>query len=298
MVQTFQLYIFFPFFFKGLIIIGSPSFVVGNEVMPIPSGVRGEVFCRLIQNNLFVWLLTKVSVSLVMTMAIERWYAIALPHKYRTIFKPANVSKCICLILVSNIAAILPQSFKIHLVMKGSGMTCIYNSLGNSKTASQVYVITYCVMTVFIPFAVIIATYIHLRCGVTGQQQRPQTRGQIQRRQVEMVLLRMTSAVALCLMICFIPNQITYILHSFDVGHLVIIRVAAVLTMLNSVINPWLYCLTNPSYREEFKSLFLHCKNSNIGQVASNRAENTNGNHEMTNTLPSSPLLRQCNWSQ
>ena len=247
--------------------------------MPIPSGAGGEIFCRLVQNNFFVWFLAKVSVSIVMTMAIERWYAIARPHQYRETFKRKSVLKHVALIFVFNFVVISPQLFKIHLETKGNSMRCIYNSLGGNKMASQIYVISYCMATVFIPFAVISATYIHLRCVVTGRRHPPHTLAQIQRKRMEMTLLRMTAAVALCLAICFTPNQITYILLSFGIVHLVVIRVAAVLSMLNSVINPWVYCLTNKSYREEFVALLFPKRKRNV--LPKYLETTTSGCHEM-----------------
>ena len=60
----------------------SPNYVLGENTVPIPPGLAGQLFCRVIYRGFFVWLFSKFSVLLVTCMAIERWFAIAKPTRY------------------------------------------------------------------------------------------------------------------------------------------------------------------------------------------------------------------------
>ena len=131
----------------------------------------------------------------------------------------------------------------------------------------------------FLPFIVILVTYLHLRCWIINQHP-PQTQAQVRRRQVEMALLRMTIAVALALAVWFIPNHFTYILVQYNLADWDDMKVVNALSMFNSVINPWLYCLTNKVYRKEFAKLICPCRANAIAQDTS--GQDTSGQEKPT----------------
>ena len=59
--------------------IASPTLVLGTNNVPVPSGLAGDLFCRIINRGFFVWVFAKFSISIITCMAIERWFAIARP---------------------------------------------------------------------------------------------------------------------------------------------------------------------------------------------------------------------------
>lgn len=226
--------------------------------MPIPSGVKGEFFCRFLQRNFFIWALANFSVAVVVTMALERWYAIARPAKYQLLMRKRNTVKYVLALLVFSITINIPQLFETHLEVKGLTTVCVANFIAGSKMVSLCYTILYCMIAAFIPFSVILATYLDLRCVVIPQRLcLPQNNAQIQRNQKEMALLRMTAIVASCLGISIIPDKIIYFLFWSDLVTWEVLHVTAVLCMLNSVINPWIYCCTNKTYRKAFVKTLL-----------------------------------------
>ena len=227
--------------------------------MAIPSGTGGEIFCQLIQYNFFVWMFVKFSIAIVLIMAIERWYIIARPHRYKVVFRKGRLLLYVALLFAFSFGMTAPQLLDTRLEMKSSRATCEYNSLGGNKKASIAYSFIYIITTVFLPFLIIGVSYFHLRCVVFGQQLPPQTEAHARRRRMEMGLLRMTAAVAVCLAICFIPNHFTYILVQFSLATWDHMKVVNALSMLNSVINPFIYCLTNKVYRNEFARLLCPC---------------------------------------
>ena len=193
-------------------------------------------------------------------MAIERWYAIARPLKYQTLFTRGNTLKYVLALFVFSITVNTPQLFETHLVTTGLENLCAGNLLGGSRTASWSYAVIYCMVAAFIPFIVITVTYLHLRCAVTYHRQLSQTQAQLRRRHQEMALLRMTAVISLCLGVTFIPDKMAYFLLWFDLVDWDTLNGTAVLCMLNSVVNPWIYCFTNKAYRKEFARILFPCK--------------------------------------
>lgn len=87
-------------FFTGICLIITPSFIIGESNFPVPIGLQGEFFCRLVSSHYFLFTLGKISVALVMCLAIDRWFAIYRPLKYQTAFKRMKVFRNIAVIVV------------------------------------------------------------------------------------------------------------------------------------------------------------------------------------------------------
>ena len=223
--------------------------------MPIPAGGMGRAFCFLIQRNFFVWLLAKISVSIVMCMAVERWYALVHPMRYKVVFTPPRVTLYVTILSGIVLIVTLPTLFQTFAETKGTQTVCVDKPLMGSILASQVFTVLYCAITAFVPFMVIIATFIHLQFYVMAHKLLPQTHAQKRRRQLEIVLSRMSAVVALVLVICIFPSQITFILFTFNLTNWDVVNASSTLSMFNSVFNPWIYCLTNKVYRKEFAKL-------------------------------------------
>ena len=124
-----------------------------------------------------------------------------------------------------------------------------------SIVGSQVFTVLYCAITAFVPFMVLIATFIHLQFHIMGNKLLQQTQAKKRRRQMEMMLSRMNSVVAFFLMICIFPGQITFILFAFNLTNWDVVNASSTLSIINSMLNPWIYCLTNKVYRKEFANL-------------------------------------------
>lgn len=196
-------------------------------------------------------------------MAIERWYALTRPIKYKTIFTKRRVLHYVCIIGFTSLLVNVLVPFEVRLQETGFETLCIFEPLIKSKVGGQLWTVGYCLVTVFLPFSLITATYVHIRIILQRQTQNPQGRASAfdSRRHLEIQLCRMSAIVALFLGVCFIPNQVSFILYKFDIGkldspeHLATI----VLSMVNSFVNPWIYCFSNKTYRKEFKRLLCPC---------------------------------------
>ena len=85
----------------GICLAITPSFIIGENNFPITSGLQGEFFCRFVSSHYFVFTLGKISVALVMCLAVDRWFAIYRPLKYQTVFKRRTVIRNVMLVVLT-----------------------------------------------------------------------------------------------------------------------------------------------------------------------------------------------------
>ena len=198
-------------------------------------------------------------------MTVERWFAIARPTKYKTVFKTRRVVVYVTVLVLLSFLLTVQLIMENHLATKNGIRSCVYHSLITPKVAENTVNIIYCFVTVFLPLIFITATNAHLWKIMNNQISAGQ--GTNTRRHLELKLLRMSILVAVCIAICFVPNQISYILAMTLDSHPYsspIHTTTVVLSMSNSCINPWIYCLTNNLYRKEFARLLCPCKRNRI----------------------------------
>ena len=249
--------------------------MLGNDLWPIPSGIKGDIFSRFNQQNFFTRLLWKYSILVVLAMTVERWYAITYPVIYKVVYKGCNVFLQLISTLVFSLLILLPALFQVHVGTQGTQQICIINALMDSTALDQTYVLIYSIVTVFVPFVIISTLYLHLRLIVIGQQVTPSTHAQLRRRELEKRLLRMNAAVAVFLGICFTPSQMCHILHRFGVVNLVVVRASVTFSMLNSIFNPWIYYFTNSKLRKEMLQLLCLCSRWRSNTAINPRSEQT-----------------------
>lgn len=261
------------FLLLGIFLATSPLFVLGDENILVPDGAAGEAFCKIIWSNYFLWVFAKFSVAIVTLMAVERWFAIAQPMKYKVMFQRKKVVKYSIILAILSMLLSVQIIFENHRGEKNGKNNCFYKSLITPKAAENAVNIIYCFITVFLPLMFITGTNAHL-WKILKSQISSETINT--RRHLELRLLRMSLLVALCIAICFVPNQISYILAMTLDSHPYsspIHFATVVLSMSNSCLNPFIYCLTNKHYRKEISRLFCWWKLTDENQAEVGRVQ-------------------------
>lgn len=248
----------------GIVLVFTPAFIIGDENIPIPSGIAGELYCRLVTSQYFVFTLGKISIAMIMFLAVERWYAVARPVKYKTIFTRKRMS--IYLVVICLVCIILNGRalFEKVLVTNASRRMCKWVPLSSNTYFNRSYVITQGIITFYIPLVVTMVAFIHL--FIIIRKQRSLTAGVRQSAPV-IQLLRMCFVTSLFLGICWLPNQLVFVMIKFGVTKpdTPLHHATIVLSMLNSCANPWIYCATSRTYRRGFFGIFCGCRGSSVG---------------------------------
>ena len=263
---TLRIYIVFVIFVfsTGVILAITPAFIIGDENFPVPDNLSGEVFCHIVSSQFFVFTFGKISVAIVMLLAIDRWYAITRPAKYKASFKRGRVIMYITGVSLFCCGLNWQSLIEKKLVIKGGKPSCVWISLIKSKTTTQIFTVVYVTFTFFVPLSISMITFFHLWRVMR------RTRDRFSRSNHTKAfksLLRMCAITGLFLALCWIPNQFVYVLSKFGITQLdtPLHHATVVLAMFNSCINPWIYGATNRNYRRKFKRILCFWKKAEVG---------------------------------
>ena len=241
---------------SGWFLVISPTYIIGAEHFPVPSGLGGDIFCRIIYAQYMVWYLGIVSVHNVALLALERWFAVTKPTKYKTNFTKRRVYASIVFIWLWSVLLNLPHPMEMGIVTTESGENqCQYFTIITSKSGREAVAFLEFIFKFILPLTLSLAIFFNLRYHARRSKVLSQAnQGKTGRR-----LLRMTMATASVIAVCWLPNQIYYLIFKFGVTQLgtPLHHFTVVLCMFNSTVNPWIYCLTNKNYRRKFAKLLL-----------------------------------------
>ena len=199
-----------------------------------------------------ILLFGKASNLTLMCLAIERWFAFVRPIRYKVAFTKPRMLKYLAVIWVLSVAS---RAFSIFTRQVYQSRCIVDPALRLSE--AQSLGVVHVLATFVLPVAVTWGTFAHLwqrlRRSMNAAQPGVMSREAARRR-----LLRMCVLAALCLTICWLPAECSFILFIFKVigKSNKVLDVGLVLATFNSCVNPLLYCFSNQEYKSEFVRVF------------------------------------------
>ncbi|XP_071793204.1 galanin receptor type 1-like [Asterias amurensis] len=251
---------------------------------PTPNpGLLGEVWCRLYKSKFPFWLFTVTSVLGLTAVNLERYVAIVYPHKYKTVFSKRNkytvIAVCWMLGGITKLQHVILSEEDEVIGCHRDGW-----SSGGAQAVFGLYTFT---VSFFAPFIVMILAQVKVISKLNRQVKmltaRTATSGLNHSDQREMWQLRVSQTLVKTLLacvitfgVCWIPNQVWFLLFNFGVPmtiggpfHLLTV----ILAVGNSCVNPVIYTMTNKPFRKGIRELF--CKQRDSNQVADGVATGT-----------------------
>lgn len=230
----------------------TPNYVLGQEHLSVNDNIAGEVFCRLIGSTYFLFLFGKGSTLTVMCLAIERWFSVVKPLKYKYAFKRGRLLLYIAIIWAFSCFTQINELF----IMKPSHQgTCEKSAPPYSKKTEKILTLLHILATFFVPSIVTWVTFAHVWLHVRTAINHNAHLSNYER--AKQKLMRMCALTALLLTVCWFPAEMFFILKEFNVVRLSLsfYQSTDMLAMSNSCFNPWVYFLYNQEYRRAFLSL-------------------------------------------
>ena len=240
--------------FPGAFIVGTPGYIVNLDSFPAPQGLGGELFCRLISTQYFVFVFGKVSVLTIVALALERWYSVVKPISYKLKFMRKRIY--IYILVIWLLSAITNGSKPLKAQLDETSQHCTWSSISYPK---EIFIPCYTTLTFFIPITIIWISFLHVaRILKTSLAERESERFRRTRKK----LTQMCALVAGLLTICWLPNQIFYTLSAFDIttAETALHHFTIVLAMFNSCVNPLVCCFTNRDYKRAVKRTLCCCR--------------------------------------
>ena len=195
--------------FPGAFIVETPGYIVNLDSFPAPHGLGGELFCRLISTQYFVFIFGKVSVLTIVALALERWYSVVKPISYKLKFMRKRIY--IYILVIWLLSAITNGSTPLKAQLDKKSQHCTWSNISYPK---EIFIPCYTTLTFFIPIIITWISFLHVsRILKTSLAERDSERFRRTRKK----LTQMCALVAGLLTICWLPNQIFYTLSAFDI---------------------------------------------------------------------------------
>lgn len=228
-------------------------YVLGPDSISVPPGGFGQFFCRIIFSQYLVFTLGIVSVYTVTCMAIDRWLAVARPTKYKTTLTKPRVNICVVCIWALSVLLNTPHLLEMKATTgPDKEPQCEWVVLTQGTTRRVVAILEFS-GKFFLPLLTASVTILSLNNHVKSSPALFQTNSG----RAGLRLLRMCMLTAIVLGVCWLPNQMYYLLFKYDITKLdtPMHHFTVVLCMLNSCVNPLIYCISNKTYRRHFALL-------------------------------------------
>ena len=242
---------FVAFFLSGVFLVATPGYAIPKSAYPVPLGLGGEIFCRLLANRYLLFAMGKVSILLVACLAIERWYCVLRPIKYKNQFSRKRIILYVFIMFIVTCILSMNKFFESSF----DGKKCISKKAPYGKYGTRAFIISYSFVAFYIPCLLTWITFGHIAINLPSSPGESTESVNKQRRQ--RLLLRMCALTAAALTVCGFPSQTIYVLSPFGITKIgsPLHKGFNVLVFVNSCMNPLIYCFTNKEYRREFKKL-------------------------------------------
>ncbi|XP_071946572.1 adenosine receptor A2b-like [Antedon mediterranea] len=255
------------------------SFIVSLAVADFLVGLVGIPFALITNANVsmdrylclflnsFIVVLTQISIFSLLAIAVDRYFAVVSPLKYRRI---ANTKRALCVIAVTWIAA-----FAVGLVpvmgwhLKPDDNSCNFVTIIDMK-----YMVYFNFFGFVLP-PLIIMLFIYIKIFNVVRQQIKQISKTVvaanddeMARHLSMLTVkegkaaRALAIVIILFAICWLPvhflNTISLFCKNLNIPY-VLLLMAIILSHANSAMNPLIYAYSNREFRRTFKKIIASC---------------------------------------
>lgn len=234
-------------FQTGIFLVVTPDYLIDRKNFPYPTGLGGEIYCRLIGSTYILFIFGKASTSTIMCLAIDRWYSIVKPIRYKTAFSKRRLYLYITLIWAS---AAITQINELFITAMEDGV-CTFVTPFYGERTERILILLHVIITFYIPSIVTWITF----GDIWSHMRQPNIRRHLNsHNKATKRLLRMCALAAFFLTLCWLPAETFFILYKFEILKLPFefYLFTNILAISNSCLNPWIYCLSNREYRKEF----------------------------------------------
>ena len=250
----------FNLFLLGFFLFLTPVYIIGEQPKLTGQNIGSAVFCYIIANQFLVFTFGIVSLYTVTLLAVERWFAVFRPLRYKTTFRPHRVQKYLVIIWLSSFAAnsthLLETKFLLH--SKNETQRCVFRGIAGNESRATIGVVEIC-FKFFTPALILLVTFSRLYHFMRDSSVLSTTR------RSHVVITRVTHMAAItsfAMVFCWFPNQLFYLLFKFNLVELNTgwHRATVILCMFNSCLNPCIFLLSNKFYRQKANKMLPDCR--------------------------------------
>lgn len=228
-----------------------------------PSGIMGEIYCRIWVSNYFLWTALCGSTFNLVAITIERYFEVVHPFIYKFYFNFRSVKVVIALVWVLALAYLIVSNVYPSTVKDGICMKI--SAFPNRIVATAVSITTF-LLSFLVPTVIMIFCYSHMMLALRPRMDATKQILSVaeKRREEKMVqvrrsLLRTMLTVAVAFFTCWVSNQMMFLF--FNLGAPIdlqgkVFGVTIYVAFINSCINPFIYTFNYSEFQVALKKLF------------------------------------------
>ena len=239
------------------VLVSSVVFLTG--LFPGDSNaIVSEIFCRAFWSGWILFTLSDASMYICLVLTYKRWCAVVKPLSYQTNFEKRRLVGTYVAILFIALFSTLPRLFEVsydeqHL----ESLCCTWKPISGTKR--QYMALIQFALNIAFPLGVMIGIYCHILYKTRLGKNRvlPSDRA-LRNRQGR---TRMVRIALLFMLSCWMPYQVLYVLSMLGVTQLSSITYhwTTALVFVSSCVNPFIYGVTNHTYRRGYFEIALGC---------------------------------------
>ncbi|XP_072164328.1 allatostatin-A receptor-like [Diadema setosum] len=231
-------------------------------VRSMPTSLAGSLFCKFMRGDYFMWTSVTASIYSLLTVSFDRFLAVVYPIRFKRLVTRGRVSLVIISVWIWAALSMSPVLF----INKVDGATgdCVF-TMPNRELD-----VTFGLYTFAVQFAIPTVTMLCSQLAIVRSLNRAATKfktGAAQRSTASFHtaardrVLTLTFTIVLIYVLCWSPNQIAFLAYNLRIIPATYLyspfnRVSIAIAFCNSCINPFLYTLRHPRFRDAVRSFF------------------------------------------
>ncbi|XP_072024963.1 galanin receptor 2a-like [Amphiura filiformis] len=228
----------------------------------VPSDWRGQIYCKLVFSDAFVWTAIAMSVFTLTVVSFERYLAISYPSKYPLVFSSSSRSKIVAGIWI---VSILLNAYIFAIWISVDGKCQI---VWLTPWMPKLLGVTLFLLKYLLPVGIMSVTQIATSFKLNLQRQELLARGVDKSSpaflslEVKSRVVAMLRVVVITFILCWSANQVGHFGYTIGLKPFryflgTFYRYSVQLAFLNSILNPFIYAFTNASFRDGLRQLLL-----------------------------------------
>ena len=240
----------------AIVLLVSSAFRLSDMLPKQDSVLASKIFCHVVWSGWLLFTLSDASVYICLVLTYKRWCAVVQPLAFTSNFHRRRfvvISLVICLLATFST---LPRFFEVDYDASRPNY-CSWKV--NSTTKHQSLAAIQLTLNIIFPSGVMTGIYCNMLYKTRLQKHRvlPNDRA-LQRRKGRRKMVRVALVV---MFFCWMPYQLLYFLSMVDVTQVdsTTHHWTTILVFVTACINPFIYGVTNHTYRRGYFEIALGC---------------------------------------
>ena len=236
----------------------SSALILSGSLPSEGSVLANKIFCHAIWSGWMLFTLSDASIYICLVLTYKRWFAVVKPLSYRTSLNRRRLVGTFVVIILIALFSTLPRVFEVgYDVDNPEDLCCSWKAISGTKR--QYMALIQLALNIILPSGVMTGIYCHMlyKTRISKTRVLPSDRA-LRTRQGRTGMVRIA---LLAMLSCWMPYQVLYLLSMFGVTDLssTTYHWITPLAFVTSCVNPFIYGVTNHTYRRGYFEIALGC---------------------------------------